>query len=87
MLVVMRERDNGDPMRFIGEAYVHWLMDGEAVRGVTMDNYKSILNRFRLKNRYISAFERRFEFLLDYRLWMDCRDEEVGVRRGKRGIG
>ncbi|KAL8687732.1 MAG: hypothetical protein Q9218_006183 [Villophora microphyllina] len=49
MPVLVREYGGDDCMRFIGEAYVHGLMNGEAFGDVTTDNYKEILRRFKLK--------------------------------------
>ena len=49
MPIVLREYDAGYCLRVIGEAYVHGIMDGEAVRGLTRGQNTRILNRFRLK--------------------------------------
>lgn len=49
MPILLRERDKSHYLRVIGEAYVHGIMDGEAVKGLTMENYTRILNRFSLK--------------------------------------
>ena len=49
MPILLRECDKSHYLRVIGEAYVHGIMDGEAVKGLTMENYTRILNRFLLK--------------------------------------
>ena len=49
MPILLRERDKSHYLRVIGEAYVHGIMDGEAVKGLTRENHTRILNRFSLK--------------------------------------
>lgn len=49
MLILLRERDENHCLRVIGEAYVHGIMNGEAVKGLTKENHTRILNRFQLK--------------------------------------
>lgn len=49
MPILLRKRDENHHLRVIGEAYVHGIMDGEAVKGLTRENHTRILNRFKLK--------------------------------------
>ena len=48
MPILLRKRDESH-RRVIGEAYVHGIMNGEALNGLTMENYTTFVRRFSLK--------------------------------------
>ena len=44
MPIVLREREPGEPLRLIDEAYMHGWMDGWALKGVTLEIVRNALD-------------------------------------------